>query len=238
MTLSIRHLPSRRLAAGLAAVLLVVAVTAPAAASRPYHHLVSRLDGVGAATIAYGYERVGELDRYQAASVGFGENRVNNLGEQPATTQSVCVTVDTGYLPADGSSDDYLAVHSAGGCVEGNTLVDLDARNLAYATVTPASVTLELQSCSALPGWEALCDVPAKRAATIDAQLVATSELFGDRHAVRYPATDECVTVEVGSSGWREALGAVSLDGSPLRVAPLYTFIFDGQIFFNLLCRE
>jgi hypothetical protein len=51
----------------------------PAAAIRPYEHVVSRLDGVSATTTAFVHERTRDLYRFQAVSLFVGDEASLNF---------------------------------------------------------------------------------------------------------------------------------------------------------------
>jgi hypothetical protein len=229
-----------RLVMGAAiAALSLSALATPARASQPYNHLLASVSGVGAATMALRYTRLGDLDRYESYSVMFGSNRVHNQAERPERRESACITIDTIHLLADGSSEEYVGVRTEVGCIEGDRLVDLDTRELTFARLPSIDITVELQYCSTSPDWATLCDqVPSSREVTVAAELVGISELVEDRGAVRYAPTPECTEVDVYATAWRDGDGTLEIDGATVRADPWLTFIFDGELRFNLICRE
>ncbi len=201
--------------------------------------MLAGITGVGGATVALRHIRLGDLDRYETYSLMFGANRVHNQAERPEQRESACITIDTVYLPADGSSEEYVGVRSEIGCVEGDRLVDLDSRELTYARLPTVEISVELQYCSTLPDWTGLCEgVPASREVTVAADLVGIGQLSEDRGAVRYAPTPECTEVDVYANARRDGDGTLAIDGATLAADPWLTFIFDGALRFNLICQD
>jgi hypothetical protein len=233
--------PSLPVRIAIAAVLVFTLFPSTPASAREPHHVVASIDGYGGATLAVTHARVGDLDRYAATNVTFGVNRVHTRGEVPEQRESACVSTETYWLPADGSSEEYLAVKSEVGCVTTDGAVDIDTRDLTYARLPVTGVTLELQYCFAQPGWESICDgAPSQRSVSISVELSGVGELIAHRGRDRYevPFAPECVELQVFYNAWRDGGGTMWIDGAANTVDPYLTFIFDGELFFNLLCRQ
>ena len=232
---------ARLIASACTALLLMAALAGPVVASRPYNHVIASIDGFGAAALAVSQARVDSLERQVVTSLTFGRNRVHTRGEQPAGGESTCLSMETYWLPADGSSDEYLAVKSEAGCLEVDGVVDVDVKVLTYGRLAATDLTLELQYCSAQPGVEWLCEgAPAVRVVAVAADLTGMGELTATRGHDRYevPFAPNCVELDVFSNSWRAGDGTIWLDGTPSAVDPALTFLFDGELYFHVLCRE
>lgn len=229
--------PPRLIAAAIVALVIAGTLATPAAGARPYQRVIASIDGLGAITSTFECQPSGELERCVQTSLNVGHTRVHTRGEKPEGEESVCLSVLTMWL-LDG---ELAAAGEEGGCVATNGQVEIDARNLTYATLASTPVPLELFYCNGAPTWESLCDgVPQQRTVSVSADLAGTGELetYRDHWRGGLPWTPECTELDVTSGQSRAGEGMVTMDGSSLEVGPFATTLYEGKFFFHVFCRR
>jgi hypothetical protein len=218
----------------LIAFVLLLATAAPAVAAEP-EHVIFRVGGTtAAAELAESCHDDGSYSRCRAWLVTAVDDRSTHSPGDPATRRDeICLYAETWWWLPDGEP---AAVVAEAGCVTSDT-VEVEARTLAWASVRPSTVPLELVSCAPSPGHEALCDLPATRSVALSADLTGVGDLSVTRSHWRgeVPFAPHCIELDIDATRSRGAAGTVAVDGSSLVAGN--ASMSDGDHFVKLTCR-